>query len=87
MRDRAGEGQGGPEEEAMAQAWSFPPFRLEVSTGSLWRDDVLVPLPPKPFAVLAALVAQAGQVVTKEALFAAAWPDTAVTDGVLITVQ
>ena len=67
----------------MARSWSFPPFRLEVSTGSLWRDDVLVPLPPKPFAVLAALVAQAGQVVTKEALFAAAWPDTAVTDGVL----
>jgi DNA-binding winged helix-turn-helix (wHTH) protein/tetratricopeptide (TPR) repeat protein len=49
----------------------------------LWRDDTLVPLPPKPFAVLATLVAHAGQVVTKEALFAAAWPDTAVTDGVL----
>ena len=31
----------------------------------LWRDDVLVPLPPKPFAVLATLVAHAGQVVTK----------------------
>jgi len=67
----------------MARAWSFPPFRLEVDTGSLWRDDTLVPLPPKAVAVLAALVAQAGQVVTKEALFAAAWPDTAVTSGVL----
>jgi DNA-binding winged helix-turn-helix (wHTH) protein/predicted ATPase len=67
----------------MARAWSFPPFRLEVDTGSLWRDDALVPLPPKAVAVLAALVVQAGQVVTKEALFAAAWPDTAVTDGVL----
>jgi DNA-binding winged helix-turn-helix (wHTH) protein/tetratricopeptide (TPR) repeat protein len=67
----------------MALSWSFPPFRLDLDTGSLWRDDELVPLPPKPFAVLAALVAHAGQVVTKEALFAAAWPDTAVTDGVL----
>jgi DNA-binding winged helix-turn-helix (wHTH) protein/predicted ATPase len=67
----------------MALSWSFPPFRLDVSTGSLWRDDELVPLPPKPFAVLAALVARAGQVVTKDALFEAAWPDTAVTDGVL----
>ena len=67
----------------MARSWSFPPFRLDLDTGSLWRDDTLVPLPPKAVAVLAALVAQAGQVVTKEALFAAAWPETAVTDGVL----
>jgi Transcriptional regulatory protein, C terminal len=67
----------------MARSWSFPPFRLDLGTGSLWRDDALVPLPPKPFAVLATLVAHAGQVVTKEALFEAAWPDTAVTDGVL----
>jgi predicted ATPase/DNA-binding winged helix-turn-helix (wHTH) protein len=67
----------------MARSWSFPPFRLDLGTGSLWRGDALVPLPPKPFAVLATLVAHAGQVVTKEALFDAAWPDTAVTDGVL----
>jgi DNA-binding winged helix-turn-helix (wHTH) protein/predicted ATPase len=67
----------------MARCWSFRPFRLDVGTGSLWRDEELVPLPPKAVAVLAALVTQAGQVVTKEALFEAAWPDTAVTDGVL----
>ena len=67
----------------MARSWSFPPFRLDLGTGSLWRDDELVPLPPKAFAVLATLVAHAGQVVTKEALLDAAWPDTAVTDGVL----
>src|SRR5688500_15662314 len=82
-RGRGGAGQGGPEEGAMARSWSFPPFRLDVDTGSLWRGDALVPLPPKAFAVLAALVAQAGQVVTKAALFDAAWPETAVTDGVL----
>jgi DNA-binding winged helix-turn-helix (wHTH) protein len=82
-RDRGRWGQSGPEEDVMARSWSFPPFRLDLGTGSLWRDDELVPLPPKPFAVLATLVAHAGQVVTKEALFAAVWPDTAVTDGVL----
>jgi DNA-binding winged helix-turn-helix (wHTH) protein len=64
-------------------SWSFPPFRLDPATGSLWRDDQLVPLPPKPLAVLTALVAQAGQVVTKEALLDAVWPTTAVTEGVL----
>jgi DNA-binding winged helix-turn-helix (wHTH) protein/predicted ATPase len=64
-------------------SWSFPPFRLDLATGSLWRDKQLVPLSPKPLAVLATLVAQAGQVVTKEALLEAAWPDAAVTEGVL----
>ena len=83
MRDRGGAGQDRLEEGATALSWGFPPIRLDLGTGSLWRDDALVPLPPKPFAVLATLVAHAGQVVTKEALFAAAWPDTAVTDGVL----
>jgi Transcriptional regulatory protein, C terminal len=33
--------------------------------------------------VLAVLVAQAGQVVTKEALLDAVWPETVVTEGVL----
>jgi DNA-binding winged helix-turn-helix (wHTH) protein len=65
------------------QSFSFPPFRLDLVTGSLWRDEQLVPLPPKPFAVLATLVAQAGQVITREALFASVWPETAVTEGVL----
>ena len=75
----------GPEEVGMPspQSFSFPPFRLDLAIGSLWRDEQLVPLPPKPFAVLAALVAQAGQVITKEALFEAVWPETAVTEGVL----
>ena len=52
----------------MALSWSFPPFRLDLGTGSLWRDEALVPLPPKPFAVLVTLVAQAGQVVSQEAI-------------------
>jgi DNA-binding winged helix-turn-helix (wHTH) protein len=65
--------------------WCFGPFRLDPTTASLWRDTVLLPLPPKPCAVLAYLVAHAGQVVAKETLLAAVWPDTAVTDGVLKT--
>src|SRR5262245_41993008 len=61
--------------------WCFGPFRLDPTTGTLWRDDDLLPLPPKPFAVLAYLVAHAGQVVSKETLLEAVWPDTAVTEG------
>src|SRR5262245_44938429 len=65
--------------------WCFGPFRLDPTTRSLWRDTVLLPLPPKPFAVLAYLVAHAGQVVTKDELLEAVWPETAVTEGVLKT--
>ena len=65
--------------------WCFGPFRLDPTTESLWRDEVLLPLPPKPLAVLAYLVAHAGQVVSKETLLEAVWPNTAVTEGVLKT--
>jgi DNA-binding winged helix-turn-helix (wHTH) protein len=66
-----------------ASQWLFGPFRLDVANACLWRGDELVPLRPKPFAVLARLVAHAGRLVTKEALFEAIWPDTAVSDAVL----
>ena len=65
--------------------WCFGPFRLDPSAAILWRDEVVLPLPPKPFAVLAYLVAHAGQVVSKETLLEAVWPHTAVTEGVLKT--
>jgi class 3 adenylate cyclase/predicted ATPase/tRNA A37 threonylcarbamoyladenosine biosynthesis protein TsaE len=65
--------------------WCFGPFRLDPTTGSLWQDEVLLPLPPKPCAVLAYLVVHAGQVVAKETLLEAVWPHTAVTEGVLKT--
>src|SRR5215467_4057974 len=36
--------------------WCFGPFRLDPSAEVLWRDECVLPLPPKPFAVLAYLV-------------------------------
>src|SRR5262245_3527881 len=65
--------------------WCFGPFRLDSTKESLWRDGVVLPLPAKPVAVLAYLVVHAGQVVSKETLLEAVWPDTAVTEGVLKT--
>jgi DNA-binding winged helix-turn-helix (wHTH) protein len=67
------------------QQWYFGPFRLDADSGCLWRDDDLIPLSPKPVALLACLVARAGEVVTKETLLATVWPETAVTEGVLKT--
>jgi DNA-binding winged helix-turn-helix (wHTH) protein len=51
--------------------WNFGPFRLDAARGCLWRGEHLLPLPPKPLAVLAHLVTNAGEVVTKEALLEA----------------
>ena len=63
--------------------WHFGPFRLDRTRACLWQDDELIPLRPKTFGVLATLVVHAGQVVTKETLLDAVWPDTAVSDTVL----
>ena len=70
---------------ASIQCWSFGAFRLDASTTCLWRGEQLLPLPPKPLAVLAYLVARAGQVVTKDELLEAVWPETVVSEGVLKT--
>ena len=63
--------------------WIFQPFRVDPANACLWRGDQMISLRPKVFAVLAHLVAHARQLVTKEALFEAVWPETAVTDAVL----
>ena len=63
-------------------AWHFGPFRLDQANACLWRADQPVALRPKTFALLAYLVTHAGQLVTKEALLDAVWPETAVGDGV-----
>jgi DNA-binding winged helix-turn-helix (wHTH) protein len=64
---------------------SFGLFQLDPVSGCLWRGEQLMPLPPKPLAVLAYLVTHAGQVVTKDALLAAVWLEVVVTEGVLKT--
>ena len=65
--------------------WSFGPFRLDPMGACLWRGDQLIALRPKPFAVLACLVAHAEHVVSKETLLDAVWPNTVVSEGVLKT--
>jgi non-specific serine/threonine protein kinase len=62
---------------------TFGPFRLDRANRRLLRGAEVVPLRPKAFAVLEHLAHRPGQLVTKEQLLAAVWPDTAVTDTVL----
>jgi predicted ATPase/DNA-binding winged helix-turn-helix (wHTH) protein len=65
------------------QRFVFGSFQLDLRDERLWCGPAVVRLPPKPFAVLACLVTQAGQLVTKDALLAAVWPDTVVSEDVL----
>jgi DNA-binding winged helix-turn-helix (wHTH) protein/tetratricopeptide (TPR) repeat protein len=59
---------------------SFGPFRLDPTRRLLWRGDVLLDAPPKAVDLLAVLVAEANQVVSKAELLRRAWPDTFVEE-------
>jgi DNA-binding winged helix-turn-helix (wHTH) protein len=61
----------------------FKPFRLDPDNACLWRGAQRVSLTPKAFMVLLHLVMHHGQLVTKDALLEAVWPDTIVGDAVL----
>lgn len=65
------------------QLLTFAPFRLDPVNAQLWREEELVPLRPKPFAVLRYLVENPGRLVTKEELNKAVWPGTYVGESSL----
>ena len=58
----------------------FGPFSIDVEERVLRRDGRPVPLTPKAFDVLAALVAQPGRIISKEELLQKVWPDTFVEE-------
>jgi len=68
-----------------ASSLFFPPFCLDPVNECLWRDEQRIPLRGKTFAVLCCLLEHSGQLVPKAALFKAVWPDTYVSDSVLMT--
>jgi hypothetical protein len=55
-----------------ARQFVFPPFRLDPVDQQLWREEELVALRPKLFAVLRHLLEHPGRLVTREELLAAA---------------
>jgi adenylate cyclase len=69
--------------DATRASVKFAPYRFVPSTGQLFAGRQEVRLTRKAAAVLAELIAHAGTPVTKEKLFAAVWPDTAVGDDAL----
>jgi DNA-binding winged helix-turn-helix (wHTH) protein len=61
----------------------FDPFCLDLANECLWRGSQAIKLRPKAFAVLNLLLGRSGQLVTKEELLNAVWPETFVGEAVL----
>ncbi len=64
--------------------WNFGPFRLDARNEQLWRKHEVLHLTGKALAVLRYLVEHQGQLVTKDDLFAAVWPEVIVSDAALV---
>jgi adenylate cyclase len=69
---------------ASAKRLRFDRYVLDLERGGLLLDDNEISLRPKTLAVLRFLLENPGRLVSKEELFAAVWPNIAVTDDVLV---
>lgn len=63
------------------QTYLFGDYRLDEAEHRLTRDGEELPLRPKVFDTLVALVRNAGRLMDKAELFEAVWPDTVVEEG------
>jgi TolB-like protein/DNA-binding winged helix-turn-helix (wHTH) protein/tetratricopeptide (TPR) repeat protein len=63
--------------------YEFGPFTLDPASFRLRRGASEVPLTPKAFELLVLLVRERRRALTKQELFDAVWPDTAVTENTL----
>ena len=61
--------------------YEFGPFRLDTTERLLLRDGRPVPLTPKAYEMLLALVQKSGHIVEKEELLKEVWPDSFVDEG------
>lgn len=64
-------------------SYRFGPFAVDAVSYRLLRDGEVIPLSPKIIDLLLYLVARQSALVPKDELFAALWPDVAVTDNAL----
>src|SRR4051812_31846626 len=62
----------------------FDRYVLDLDRGCLLRDGEEIALRPKTFAVLHYLIENPGRLVSKDQIFAAVWPNIAVTDDALV---
>ena len=63
--------------------FAFGPFRLRAKRRLLLKGDQLVPIGSRALEILIALIERSGELITKEELFARAWPHTVVEESSL----
>src|SRR5262245_15215049 len=69
-----------PAESRVKQYYEFGPFRLAPDERRLYRNSEIVLLPPKEFDLLLLLAQNSGQVMDRESLMKALWPNTVVEE-------
>src|SRR5712671_2335386 len=74
----------GPPAQTDAKRLRFDRYVLDLHSGCLLLDGNEIALWPKTFAILTYLVQNVGRLVSKDDLFAAVWPNLAITDDVLV---
>ena len=65
------------------ERYEFEEFTLDAVERRLCKGSQAVPLQPKVFDVLLALVRHAGRLVTKRELLELVWPESFVEEGIL----
>jgi TolB-like protein/DNA-binding winged helix-turn-helix (wHTH) protein/predicted Zn-dependent protease len=65
------------------QILSFSRYRFDLTAEQVWRGEHAVKLTPKALVLLRVLVTRAGELITKEELLEAGWPQTVVSDDAL----
>src|SRR5256885_1318692 len=71
--------------DVFSRVWRFGACEFDEASRELRMGGVAVDLESKPLEVLYHLLLHAGEVVTKEELFEAAWPGVSVVEGSLAT--
>src|SRR5579864_2095961 len=66
--------------QRLKELYEFGPFRVDPEKETLLRSGEPVPLTPKTFQILLVLVRHSREVVTKDDLMKAVWPDTFVEE-------
>src|ERR687887_1575061 len=66
--------------QSIRHVYEFGPFRLDVTDRLLLRDEEHIPLTPKAFETLLALVEHGGHIIDKDELMKKVWPNTFVEE-------
>jgi len=71
----------------MTDAFPLPgtPLRLDADNECVWRGAQSIQLTPTAFALVRYLVERPEQLITKDELLAAVWPDVVVSENALTT--